>query len=176
MEARLLSRKGRKKDRSAREGRSVVCCKQKAYTQDRSATENSNARRAGEAAGRTVPLRRLFQVSGKDDNLSALLCGHPLYLRFEPCRNVVLDHLCHNHPSDPLQPTCFAAASPCQVACSVIYLDADGTWKSQAGAGSCRATFVQRRCFMRGEYRGGNGSEARGSVSRRVDRGSASSH
>jgi hypothetical protein len=61
--------------------------------------DHRQERPARNRSGRAVVcLRRLFQVGGERDNLSALLYGHPLHFRFEPRRNVELNHLCHNHP------------------------------------------------------------------------------
>src|SRR5258708_19315789 len=62
-------------------------------------TRNNKARLALKRPGAELNvLRGLFQVSGEGDNLPTLLWWYPFHFRFETCRNVKLNHLCHNQP------------------------------------------------------------------------------
>jgi hypothetical protein len=80
----------------------LIDCKRKTYGSESCCTrrERKQLRPAREAdrASVSVPLGRLFQVGGEHDNFSALFYGNPLHSRFEPRRNVKLNHLCHNRP------------------------------------------------------------------------------
>jgi hypothetical protein len=113
-------------------------------------TTTPGAQQGGRA---DVCLRRFFQVGGERDNLSALLYRHPLHFRFEPRRNVELNHLCHNHPPIHRSSPGFfrhhraRRSAHCSIRCGGSLEESGSIW----AAGS--ATFLESQCFIPGyEY------------------------